>query len=157
MGMVEQIGSGIRRIRQECRDYGVEEPVIEVSNNWVVTTFKRQVEHGGQITPHVTEQVPYRYPTRPEQVKTRPESQPELQPESRQGSLEQRVLSLLIQAPLSKSSISTGLGQKTVSGQLNKVIRALRKRRIDQIHNSSKTGKPVAEVPNYEKWQKQIG
>lgn len=52
---------------------------------------------------------------------------PESQPESRQASLEQRVLSLLIQAPLSKSSISTGLGQKTVSGQLNKVIRALRK------------------------------
>ncbi len=68
MGMVEQIGSGIRRIRQECRDYGVEEPVIEVSDNWVVTTFKRQVEHGGQIPSHVTEQVPYRYPTIPEQV-----------------------------------------------------------------------------------------
>ena len=33
MGMVEQIGSGIRRIRQECRDYGVEEPVIEVSGS----------------------------------------------------------------------------------------------------------------------------
>ena len=31
MGMVEQIGSGIRRIRQECRDYGVAEPLIEVS------------------------------------------------------------------------------------------------------------------------------
>ena len=73
MGMVEQIGSGIRRIRQECRNYGVEEPVIEVSDNWVVTTFKRQVEHGGQIPPHVTEQVPYRYPTRPEQIKTKPD------------------------------------------------------------------------------------
>lgn len=68
MGMVEQIGSGIRRIRQECRDYGVEEPVIEVSDNWVVTTFKRQVEYNGPITPHVTEQVPDRYPTIPEQV-----------------------------------------------------------------------------------------
>ena len=131
MGMVEQIGSGIRRIRQECRDYGVEEPVIEVSDNWVVTTFKRQVEHGGQITPHVTEQVPYRYPTIPEQVKTRlesrPESKPESKPESRPGSLELRVLALLIEAPLSKSSIANSLGHRSVSAGLNKVIRSLRK------------------------------
>ena len=131
MGMVEQIGSGIRRIRQECRDYGVEEPVIEVSDNWVVTTFKRQVEHGGQITPHVTEQVPYRYPTIPEQVKTRlesrPESRPESKPESRPGSLELRVLALLIEAPLSKSSIANSLGHRSVSAGLNKVIRSLRK------------------------------
>ena len=41
MGMVEQIGSGIRRIRQECLDYGVAEPLIEVSENWVTTTFRR--------------------------------------------------------------------------------------------------------------------
>lgn len=123
MGMVEQIGSGIRRIRQECRDYGVEEPVIEVSDNWVVTTFKRQVEHGGQITPHVTEQVPYRYPTSPEQVKIKPESRPESRPES----LEWRVLALLIEAPLSKSIIANSLGHRSVSAGLNKVIRALRK------------------------------
>ena len=123
MGMVEQIGSGIRRIRQECRDYGVEEPVIEVSDNWVVTTFKRQVEHNGPITPHVTEQVPYRYPTRPEQVKIRPESGPGSRPES----LELRVLALLIEAPLSKSVIANSLGHRSVSAGLNKVIRALRK------------------------------
>ncbi len=125
MGMVEQIGSGIRRIRQECRDYGVEEPVIEVSDNWVVTTFKRQVEHNGPITPHVTEQVPYRYPTRPEQVKIRPESGPG--PGSRPESLELRVLALLIEAPLSKSVIANSLGHRSVSAGLNKVIRALRK------------------------------
>ena len=28
MGMVEQVGSGIKRIREMCRDYGVAEPVI---------------------------------------------------------------------------------------------------------------------------------
>lgn len=127
MGMVEQIGSGIRRIRQECRDYGVEEPVIEVSDNWVVTTFKRQVEHGGQITPHVTEQVPYRYPTRPEQVKVRPELRPELRPESRPESLDLRVMALLLEKPLSKSVIANSLGHRSVSAGLNKVIRALRK------------------------------
>lgn len=123
MGMVEQIGSGIRRIRQECRDYGVEEPVIEVSDNWVVTTFKRPVEQSGQIPSHVTEQVPYRYPARPEQIKTKPESRPESRPES----LELRVLALLIEASLSKSVIANSLGHRSVSAGLNKVIRALRK------------------------------
>ena len=54
MGMVEQIGSGIRRIRQECRDYGVEEPVIEISDNWVVTTFPRP---SAQVEEQVTAQV----------------------------------------------------------------------------------------------------
>ena len=44
MGLVEQIGSGIRRIRQMCRDYGVAEPAIEVSEHWVTTTFARPTE-----------------------------------------------------------------------------------------------------------------
>ena len=44
MGLVEQIGSGIRRIRELCREYGVDEPRIEVSEDWVTTTFPRQVQ-----------------------------------------------------------------------------------------------------------------
>ena len=52
MGMVEQVGSGIKRIREMCRDYGVAEPVIEVSENWVTTTFKRPIEQvAGEVTP----------------------------------------------------------------------------------------------------------
>ena len=39
--MVDQIGSGIRRIRLECRDYSVAEPLIEVFDNCVTTTFRR--------------------------------------------------------------------------------------------------------------------
>jgi hypothetical protein len=50
---------------------------------------------------------------------TKPESQPELQP------LENRVLQLLAIKPASKAEISSLLGQKEVSGQLNKVIREL--------------------------------
>ena len=66
MGMVEQVGSGIKRIREMCRDYGVAEPVIEVSENWVTITFKRpsgQVEDqttgevASEVTPQVTPQV----------------------------------------------------------------------------------------------------
>ena len=41
MKMVEKIGSGIRRIRDLCGQYGAEEPVIEVSDSWVTVTFPR--------------------------------------------------------------------------------------------------------------------
>lgn len=36
MGLVEQIGSGVKRIREMCREYGVKEPGIEVSEHWVL-------------------------------------------------------------------------------------------------------------------------
>ena len=41
MDAVEEIGSGIRRIRDLCREYGVAAPVIEVSEHWVTTIFER--------------------------------------------------------------------------------------------------------------------
>lgn len=57
----------------------------------------------------------------PSQPESRPESQPESQPES----LAQRVLRVLLAGPCGKAEISNLLGQKEVSGQLNKVIREL--------------------------------
>lgn len=50
--------------------------------------------------------------------------QPESQPES-QLPLEARILPMLARAPLGKREISAALGQKEISGQLNKVIRML--------------------------------
>ena len=41
MDVVEQIGSGIRRIRHLCREHGVQEPIIDVSEHWVTVTFQR--------------------------------------------------------------------------------------------------------------------
>ena len=48
-------------------------------------------------------------------------TQPELKPES----LSAKVLRLLANGPMSKADLSRSLGQKRVSGQLNKVIRNL--------------------------------
>ena len=39
MKLVEQIGSGIRRIRDACLEHGVREPAIEVSPDWLTVTF----------------------------------------------------------------------------------------------------------------------
>ena len=50
MKLVEQIGSGIRRIHDACTEYGAEDPVIDVSAEWVTVTFPRSAANG---TPHV--------------------------------------------------------------------------------------------------------
>ena len=41
MEVVEHIGSGIRRIRNLCREYGVANPHIDVSETWFTMTFPR--------------------------------------------------------------------------------------------------------------------
>ena len=43
-------GSGIRRIRDLCREQGLGEPVIEVSESWVTTTFQRPTSQVGTHT-----------------------------------------------------------------------------------------------------------
>ena len=58
MRLVEQIGSGIRRIHDACREHGVAEPTIEVSPDWVTVTFPRPVEAAApHVTPHETPHV----------------------------------------------------------------------------------------------------
>lgn len=62
MRLVEQIGSGIQRIRDACAEYGVAEPLIEVSPDWVTVTFPRtEAAHTPHETlheaPHVTPHV----------------------------------------------------------------------------------------------------
>ena len=41
MEAVEHIGSGIRRIRDLCREWGVPAPLFDVSEHWVAVTFRR--------------------------------------------------------------------------------------------------------------------
>ena len=57
MDVVEQIGSGIRRIREQCREQGVAEPVIEVSEHWVTTTFKRPPAEVGTMSGTTGDQI----------------------------------------------------------------------------------------------------
>ena len=53
MKLVEQIGSGVRRIRDACLEHGVAEPVIQVSTDWVIVTLpRREVAIAPHVTPH---------------------------------------------------------------------------------------------------------
>ena len=47
MDVVENIGSGIKRIRDLCREHGVSEPRIDVSEHWVTVTFRRPAARDG--------------------------------------------------------------------------------------------------------------
>ena len=50
MDAVVNIGLGIRRIRGLCREHGVAEPIIDVSEHWVTVTFPRRVAQGDEGT-----------------------------------------------------------------------------------------------------------
>ena len=49
MEAVEHIGSGIRRIRDLCREWGVPAPLFEVSEHWVTVTFRRPALRGDSV------------------------------------------------------------------------------------------------------------
>ena len=140
MDVVEHIGSGIRRILDRCREHGVPQPMIEVSENWVTVTFHRP-DRGDDRQDCRPEEEPETKPEpsearglgkiRPESATLRPESKTDddlgrTGRRSSEGSLDQRVLALLVDGPMSKSAIARGLGHRSVSGGLNRVVRRLR-------------------------------
>ncbi len=131
MEAVEHIGSGIKRIRNLCREYGVAEPRIEVSEHWFSVIFPRPangIKVGRQ------------------QPDLQPESQPESRPELQPKSMDFRILSLLAKDTFSKAQLSAALGQKTVSGHLNKVVRRLL---VDGFIELTIPAKPASRLQEY--------
>ncbi len=113
-GMVEAWGRGIGNIVSACGSAGTVKPqwLLEPGGLRLEFVFNA-VEHGtsDQSTPHET----------PSGEWCQPESEPESEPES----LVDRVLLQLVNGPMSKVDLSRSLGQKIISGPLNKVIRLL--------------------------------
>ena len=141
-GMIEAWGRGIRRITGACEDAGNPRPEWRAEPGgglWLVFRYSAAYQEADGVI----RESPYR--VRPEsqgaqpELATQPESaQPEArqpdwirpesttQPESRQPeSLAAKLLVLLAERALAKAELSQGLGQKQVSGQLNKVVRQL--------------------------------
>jgi ATP-dependent DNA helicase RecG len=86
-----------------------------------MTLDRRQPSALLSTTPQRSESYARSASTSPSPVRSFLPGQPESQPES----LDRRVLALLQPQDLGKAEISVHLGQKEVSGQLNKVIRVL--------------------------------
>ena len=148
-GMIEAWGRGIENIIVTCRAAGTAVPVWEVEPGGLRLDFvstqmvdqpssddsnledERSPGQPVRSEPSQPESQPESRPesqpeSRPEsRPESQPESRPESQPESQPESLTTRVLRQLANGPKSKSELSSRLGQKQVSGQLNKVIRAL--------------------------------
>jgi ATP-dependent DNA helicase RecG len=92
------MGTGTRDMIRRCVAAGLTEPEFSVTDGFV-TTVRRKT---AVLLP-----------------------QPESRPESRPESLSMRVLGLLAGAAMAKAELASRLGQKEVSGQLNKVVRLL--------------------------------
>jgi predicted HTH transcriptional regulator len=158
---IERMGTGIRDMIRRCRDAGLPEPAIRLDGgSFVLTIWRKEPQSGtksapsrDQVSPPATGQVTG-------QVTAQPESQPELQPES----MELRILRLLSGKPLGKADLSTAMGQKAISGQLNKVIRVLVG---DQTIEPTIPEKPTSRLQKYRltdkgrallaEWEKQGG
>jgi ATP-dependent DNA helicase RecG len=119
-GAVEVWGRGTNRVIAACKKHGAAPPVFEERQGFLIVTFRASLVAGGAARTSNG-----RTALRSEQPESQPESRPESQPESQPESLDQRVLALLEPQALGKAEISAHLGQKKVSGQLNKVIRTL--------------------------------
>ena len=172
MDVVEQVGSGIRRIRDRCREHGALEPAIEVSEHWVTVTFPRTDPEGpecepesgpesrpesGQASAEVRGGAGTRPESKPESAKARV-TRPELAdagPESgseedsaddEDEALDRQVLTLLDGGPMSKSAIARALGHRSVSGGLNRVMRALRREGLVEY---TLPGKPTSSRQEY--------
>ncbi len=57
MNLVEQIGSGISRILQLCKDYNVKGPQVVVEDSWVTVIFHRKLPQDKTTVKGVTDQV----------------------------------------------------------------------------------------------------
>ena len=94
-GYIERMGTGTLDMRTRCLDADLAPPEFALTDGFVVRIWRRA----------------RRLPTE--------------QPEAKPKALATRLLDLLATEPLAKAAISRRLGQKRVSGQLNKVMRQL--------------------------------
>ena len=111
-GMVEAWGRGIGSIVRACEAAGTAEPRWEVEPGGLRLefVFARGSDGRRDVAHETTHGQGW-------QLESQPESQPE--------SLAARVLRQLADGPMSKADLSKSLGQKQISGQLNRVIRLL--------------------------------
>ena len=113
--MVEAWGRGMRLILENAPDVKFREIADIFIADFDRPSFAKMVEEptGKDAT------------TTKETILNTINKQPESRPESRPESIAMRVLFLLKNGPMAKTALSAELGQKEISGQLNKVIRLL--------------------------------
>ncbi|MDA3798453.1 MAG: putative DNA binding domain-containing protein [Kiritimatiellae bacterium] len=103
MNLVENIGSGIKRMRNAMRKYGCDEPIIEVAESWFSISFPRS--HSG----------------------------PDSGPDSGPGSIREKILLALMEKSHSRSQLAEVLGHKGISGKLKLRMKELLKEELIEM------------------------
>nr|WP_202428095.1 helix-turn-helix domain-containing protein [Malikia spinosa] len=112
LGLIEQWGSGVRRIFSEAAALGLPEPAIaELGMHLRLTIYLKQPQVIPQPVLHDTSHF---QPAPDERLESRLESK-----------LAARIVLLLNEQPRGKSELAKSLGHQTVSGELHKQVRRL--------------------------------
>lgn len=109
LGLIEQWGSGVKRIFSEAQVQGLPEPRIEEVANRLRFIVPLEQLHAGQGV-----------------TQSRPESRPE-------SGLADRILQCLVDRPLGKAEIAKSLGHKGVSGQLKRQMTWLQNQQLIEM------------------------
>ncbi len=118
-GLIEAWGSGYDRMKQACRAANNPPPHcwVEAGGIWLALQF-------ALADSVVATKGPTAAAYAPEALALRPEMRPEMRPES---TLAERVVDLLSLGPLAMTELAAALGHATVSGELQKQVRRLRR------------------------------
>ncbi|HBS82992.1 MAG TPA: AAA family ATPase [Halomonas campaniensis] len=119
LGLIEQWGSGVKRIFSEAQVQGLPEPHIEEIANRVRLSIRLATPVSIQQSASVTQ-------AESVQSESRLESRLE-------SALAARVLLILQQEPLGKAAMARELGHKGVSGELNKQVGNLRQQQLIEM------------------------
>jgi len=126
--MIEAWGRGTIKIVDECKKAGLPEPEFRQEFGGLSVRFRKADKAHERA--QVEDQVGTKSKQHRVQIGRQLESQPESRPESRPESLDIRIIRRLVPTPLSKAELSALLGQKEISGQLNKIIRELLQKKV---------------------------
>jgi len=121
-GYIEQMGTGTVDMIRRCAKANLPEPEFVAHGNFVTTI--RRAGHAS-IPARMNTQTKVSASPEKGTVKGGIRVYPQSERESRPESLEAKVIRLLGGGPMSKAELSKKLGQKEISGQLNKVVRQL--------------------------------
>ena len=121
---IERMGTGTLDMIRRCVDAGLPEPEF-VGSGGFVTTIRRvalaqRLESG--LESGLESEIESELES---ELESEIESELESELESEPTSLGARVLSLLVDGPMSKAELSRGLGQKQPSGPLHAIVRQL--------------------------------
>ena len=133
LGIIEQWGNGLQLIAEELKKYSEIKMIwSEPGIGFRITFLKSDYEQSRPITNDWQKKLPQELKVwlnegiQKEKQEIKQELRQELRQETEQETLFLRILSILLTSPKSRKDISLKLGQKSISGGLNKILTKLR-------------------------------